>query len=59
MQVVNGKMSASVSYTYYLAAREPGEYEIGPAAIEVDGKQYQSKAFSVRVAAAGQREEAG
>ena len=57
VQVVNGQMTASVNYSYYLVAREPGRYEIGPVAVDVDGKSHQSSAFQVEFLAAGAQAE--
>jgi hypothetical protein len=49
MQWVNGKMSASIGYTYILYARQPGKMTIGPAAIEYKGKILKSSPIQVEV----------
>lgn len=49
VSMVNNKMSASTSYSYYLTPREPGEFEIGAVRMEVDGKTYSTEPFIVRV----------
>jgi hypothetical protein len=38
MQIINGRVSASVAYSYELYARQPGRYTIGVASIEYKGK---------------------
>lgn len=50
-QVINGKMSQSitVSYVYYLQAFEEGKFNIPPATIKVDGKEYKSNSVSIEV----------
>lgn len=50
-QIINGKMSQSVNltFTYILQATTEGEYEIPPATINVDGKEYTSNALQVKV----------
>ncbi len=51
MQIINGKVTRSVSYEYYytLQATEKGEYTIGSATIDVDGKQYKTDPVQVIV----------
>lgn len=50
-QIINGKVSSvrSITYTYILMAREPGEYVIPAASIEVEGKKLFSNAIKVKV----------
>ncbi len=50
-QIINGKMSQSVNLTltYILQATSEGDFEIPPATINVDGKQYTSNALQVKV----------
>ena len=56
MQIINGSVSSSQSYSYTLQARGEGKFSIGPAAIEAGGNQYQSNAVEVTVTkAAGQK----
>ena len=50
MQFINGAVSSSVTYTYALQPREPGKFTIGPASIEVGGKQYSSEPIEITVA---------
>lgn len=49
MQWVNGKMSASISYTYILYARQPGKMTIGSATIEYKGKTLKSEPIQIEV----------
>lgn len=51
MQIINGRMSQSVSYsfTYYLQAGNEGSYPISPAKITVDGKTYETESFTIKV----------
>lgn len=51
MQIINGRMSQSVSYsfTYYLQAGSEGSYTISPAKITVEGKSYETESFTIKV----------
>lgn len=51
MQIINGRMSQSVSYsfTYYLQAGNEGSYTISPAKITVEGKSYETETFTIKV----------
>lgn len=51
MQVINGQMSqsSSFSYTYILQGIKVGKFTINPATITVNGKQYKSNALTVEV----------
>ncbi len=51
VSLVNNKMSASLSYTYYLTAREPGEFVIGPVSLEVEGETLETEPIRIRVLA--------
>lgn len=58
MQFINGAMSASISYSYILQPRSEGTFTIGPASIELGGKELRTKPISVTVtkgAPAGKR----
>jgi hypothetical protein len=50
MQWINGQVSATVSYTYALYARQAGKFTIGSATIEYKGKQLKSNPIQVEVA---------
>ncbi len=51
MQIINGRMSQSVSYsfTYYLQAGNEGSYTISPAKITVEGKSFETETFTIKV----------
>ena len=49
MSWVNGQMTASKSYTYYLVANKEGKFKIGEAKIEADGKIYTSNPIEIEV----------
>ncbi len=55
IQIINGQVSRSVTltYGYILQATKEGEFQIQPAAITVDGRQYESNPLTIRVNAAG------
>lgn len=42
MKIINGSYSSSVEHTYYLQPKKVGEFRIGPAVVEVDGRVYSS-----------------
>jgi len=50
MQWINGQMSASISYSYILYARQAGKFTIGSAAIDYRGKTLKSSAIQIEVA---------
>lgn len=49
MQFINGAVSSSVTYSYVLQPKEMGKFTIGSATIEVGGKQYSTKPFTLEV----------
>ncbi|MEX0812587.1 MAG: BatD family protein [Chitinophagales bacterium] len=49
MQLINGQMSRSVSYSYYLQATKEGTFTIGPATANISGKKMESNSLSVTV----------
>lgn len=51
VNIINGKMtqSSSYTYTYVLEGVKEGSYDIAPASIVVDGKQYSSNALKIQV----------
>lgn len=51
MQIVNGQVTQSVSYTfsYILQASKEGTFNLEPATIKVDGKEYKSNVLKIRV----------
>ncbi|MFL5763351.1 MAG: BatD family protein [Bacteroidia bacterium] len=55
MQIINGVMSQSASYTYVIAAKKEGKFTLGPATMIVGNNTLTSNAVSIEVskAAAG------
>lgn len=53
VQIVNGSVSSSVSYSYDVQPREVGTFTIGPAGIETGGKQYPSQPLQITVVKGG------
>jgi hypothetical protein len=53
VQIVNGRVTSSVHYTYLLLPLEIGTFEIGGASVEIDGETYSSRPFRLRVVEAG------
>jgi hypothetical protein len=49
MQIINGNMSQSVSYTYYLAGKKTGTFVISSASISVNGKKYETNSLKIEV----------
>ena len=49
MQFVNGQMSGSISFTYYLYTRQTGKFTIGPATIEYKGAPLKSQPLQIEV----------
>ncbi|MBN1300546.1 MAG: BatD family protein [Melioribacteraceae bacterium] len=49
MQIINGQVSASLTYTYVVAATEIGEFTIGSASIESKGTEYKTDPIKIKV----------
>jgi uncharacterized membrane protein len=49
MSIVNGAMSQSVSFTYYLRAKKEGTFTIKPAKIKVNGVEIESNNLTITV----------
>ena len=49
MQIVNGSMSMSVTYTYILVPKREGTFTIGPWVLRSDDKEYRSEPITVTV----------
>jgi hypothetical protein len=57
-QYINGKMSRSVGYSYYLSPRRTGTLTIGPATIRAAGKTLKSNSVQIEVLPAGSKKQA-
>jgi hypothetical protein len=49
MQFINGQMSGSVTYTYYLYARQTGKFSIAAASVEYKGTTLQTQPLQIEV----------
>jgi hypothetical protein len=49
VQIINGSVSSTVSYSYILQPKEMGKFTIGAASIDVNGATYRSQPFVVEV----------
>ena len=61
VQIINGKMNQSVSYTYtfIMMAVSEGTFTIAPATVNVKGKSYKSNSFSIEVVKGNQPSQPG
>lgn len=55
IQIINGRSTrtSSVTITYILSALREGTYNLSPASVSVDGKDYRSNALTIRVLPSG------
>jgi len=49
MQIINGAVSASITYSYYVSASSLGTYTIGSASIDFKGKKYSTEPLKITV----------
>lgn len=49
VQIINGNISQSLSFTYYLQAKAEGQFKIGSASIICNGKKLESPPFTLTV----------
>ncbi len=49
MQIINGAVSASITYSYYVSATSLGSYIIGSASIDFKGKKYSTEPLKINV----------
>jgi hypothetical protein len=49
MQIINNTVSASLTLSYYLLAKEIGTQTIGPASVELGGKTYKTQPLKITV----------
>ena len=42
IEIINGKVNAGLTYTYFIQPQKTGTFEIGPAEIDVDGRKAES-----------------
>ncbi len=48
-QIINGQMSRSIGYTYYLQASQPGSYAIGPAIVRIGRDEVRSNVVQLNI----------
>jgi hypothetical protein len=49
MQIINGKVSSSLTFIYILQPSNVGNFAIGPASVEFSGKTYRTNTLSINV----------
>lgn len=49
MQIINGKVSASLTYSYILQPSDIGKFTIGEASVDYDGKTYKTEPITINV----------
>ena len=49
IEIINGRMSSEVDYTFLLRPRETGTFEIGPAEVTIGGKTYRTNTATLKV----------
>ena len=55
IEIINGKVSAGLTYTYFIQPQKTGTFEIGPAEMNVDGEKMDSNTVKLVVKAAAER----
>jgi len=51
IEIINGKVSAGLTYTYFIQPQKTGAFEIGPAEINLDGRKSESNRVKLVVKA--------
>lgn len=49
MQIINGAMSASITFSYYLQPRALGKFTIGSAKVKYNGENFSTEAITIEV----------
>ena len=49
MQMINGRTTVSVTYNYVVGSNTPGDYQIPPIEVEVDGKKFSTLPLKLKV----------
>jgi hypothetical protein len=52
IEIINGKVNAGLTYTYFIQPQKAGTFEVGPAEINVDGQTSESNRVKLVVSAA-------
>ncbi len=53
MRIVNGNVSRSLTYSYYLQPKREGKFSIGSASIQIDGKTLRTNSINITVKKGG------
>jgi BatD DUF11 like domain len=56
MSIVNGTVTQSISYVYYLKPKETGSFRVKSAKIKVNGKKIETDDVEIKVVAEGEQE---
>ncbi len=54
LQIINGRMIGSTTYTYVLRASTPGAGKIGASSLNFKGKQYATQPIEIQITGAGE-----
>lgn len=49
VEIINGKYSAGVDYTFFVRPRKPGTFEIGPAEVRIKDKVFRSNTVALKI----------
>lgn len=49
MQIINGRVSATITYSYIITATVIGQFSIGSASVEYNGKEYKTEPINMNV----------
>ena len=49
MQIINGQMSSSITYSYVLSPQKIGTFTIPPASVSYKGKRYSTKPLTIKI----------
>lgn len=49
IQIINGRTTRSVTYNYAVGSNTPGDYQIPPIEVTVDGKKFSTQALNLKV----------
>lgn len=56
IQIINGRTTSSKVFQYMIYPKKAGEFDLGPAQVEVDGKTYSSNIIKIVVSGESKRE---
>ena len=49
MSIVNGEVTQSISYVYYLRPKELGEFRVKPASVKINGMEVKTQELDIKV----------